>query len=160
MLSTSRCLQPGIYDKGWPAVTRHSTPWVITELPPFANDTWELYDTSKDWSQAHDLAAEMPEKLAEPKASGTHQVRMEFAYDGGGLGKGGTATLYVDGTKTGEGRVEATVPMIYSADEACDVGSDAASPVSDDYASEDGRYNGTVQWARSTSPRRPTTSTT
>ena len=36
---------------------------------------------------------------------------MEFAYDGGGLGKGGTATLYVDGEKVGEGRVEATVPM-------------------------------------------------
>ena len=38
---------------------------------------------------------------------GTHQVRMEFAYDGGGLGKGGDVTLYVDGGKVGEGRVEA-----------------------------------------------------
>ena len=65
--------------------------------------------------------------------AGTHQVRMEFAYDGGGLGKGGTVTLYVDGTKAGEGRVEGTVPMAYSADETCDVGSDTASPVSDDY---------------------------
>jgi arylsulfatase len=35
------------------------------ELPPFQDDVWELYDTSTDWSQAHDLAAEMPEKLAE-----------------------------------------------------------------------------------------------
>ena len=39
---------------------------------------------------------------------------MEFAYDGGGLGKGGTATLYVDGAKVGEGRVDATVPMLFS----------------------------------------------
>ena len=54
--------------------------------------------------------------------AGEHQVRMEFAYDGGGLGKGGTVTLYVDGEQVGEGRVEATVPMVFSADETCDVG--------------------------------------
>ena len=45
--------------------------------------------------------------------AGEHQVRMEFAYDGGGLGKGGTVTLYLDGNKVGEGRVEATVPMVF-----------------------------------------------
>ena len=49
-----------------------------------------------------------------PIPAGEHQVRMEFAYDGGGLGKGGTVTLYVDGAEVGEGRVEATVPMIFS----------------------------------------------
>ena len=53
---------------------------------------------------------------------GDHQVRMEFAYDGGGLAKGGTVTLYVDGDNVGEGRVEVTVPMIFSADETTDVG--------------------------------------
>ncbi len=37
--------------------------------------------------------------------AGEHQVRMEFAYDGGGLGKGGTVSLYLDGDKIGEGRV-------------------------------------------------------
>ena len=58
---------------------------------------------------------------------------MEFAYDGGGLGKGGTVALYVDGSKVGEGRVERTVPLIFSADETTDVGSDSATPVSDDY---------------------------
>ncbi|MGH3040575.1 MAG: sulfatase-like hydrolase/transferase, partial [Gaiellaceae bacterium] len=253
----------GIYDKGWTAVTRHSTPWVIADLPPFADDTWELYDTNSDWSQAHDLAAEMPEKLEELKGlfmeearkynvlplddrrverfnsdiagrpvlitgssqllfagmgrlaenavinvknkshsvtaelqvpdggasgvivaqggafagwslyvwngrpkycynlfgvqsfdiegdteipSGTHQVRMEFAYDGGGLGKGGTVSLYVNGAKAGEGRVEATVPMVFSADETCDVGSDTASPVSDDYSVEGSRFTGTIDW--------------
>jgi arylsulfatase A-like enzyme len=255
----------GIYDKGWTAVTRHSTPWVMAELPPFADDTWELYDTNTDWAQANDLAAERPEKLEELKAlfmqearkynvlplddrrverfnsdiagrptlikgnsqmlfggmgrltenavinvknkshsvtaevhvpeggadgvivaqggafagwslyvndgkpkycynlfgiqlfhvegetsipSGKHQVRMEFAYDGGGLGKGGTVALYIDGTKTGEGRVEGTVPLLYSADETCDVGSDTASPVSDDYTSEGSRFNGTIEWVQ------------
>jgi hypothetical protein len=80
--------------------------------------------------------------------AGTHQIRMEFTYDGGGLGKGGTASLYVDGQKTGEGRVEATVPMAYSADETCDVGSDTASPVSDDYTSEGSRFTGTINWVQ------------
>jgi arylsulfatase A-like enzyme len=255
----------GIYDKGWTAVTRHSTPWVMAELPPFADDTWELYDTNTDWSQAHNLAAELPEKLDELKAlfvaearkynvfplddrrverfnsdlagrptlitgksqllfggmgrlaenvvlnvkntshsvtaelavperraegviiaqggefagwslyakngkpkycynlfglqrfyveggseisAGRHQVRMEFAYDGGGLGKGATVSLYLDGEKTGEGRVEGTVPMAFSADETCDVGSDTASPVSDDYTSEGSRFTGTIDWVQ------------
>ena len=54
--------------------------------------------------------------------AGEHQVRMEFAYDGGGLGKGGDVTLFVDGEQVGEGRVEGTVPMLFSADETTDVG--------------------------------------
>ncbi|MGB8352173.1 MAG: arylsulfatase [Gaiella sp.] len=255
----------GIYDRGWTAVTRHSLPWIVEPLPPFADDTWELYDTNTDWSQAHDLAAEMPEKLEELKAlfmgearkynvlplddrrverflpeiagrptlvtgpsqllfggmsrlsenvtlnvknkshsitaqvtvpeggaegvivsqggayagwslyleggrptycynlfgvrqfhtrgdtsvpAGEHQVRMEFGYDGGGLGKGGTVTLYVDGTACAEGRVDATVPMVFSADETCDVGSDTASPVSSDYTSAESRFTGIVEWVQ------------
>jgi arylsulfatase A-like enzyme len=56
----------GIYHKGWTAVTRHRTPWIVTgKAPPFDDDVWELYDTNKDWSQAHDLSKEMPEKLHE-----------------------------------------------------------------------------------------------
>ena len=53
----------GIYHKGWTAVTRHSIPWLAAETPALDDDTWELYDTTTDWSQAHDLAAEHPEKL-------------------------------------------------------------------------------------------------
>ena len=48
---------------------------------------------------------------------------MEFKYDGGGLGKGGDVTLFLDGKKVGEGRVDDTVPMLFSADETTDVGS-------------------------------------
>jgi arylsulfatase len=256
----------GIYHKGWTAVTRHSTPWdPSSHLPAFDDDVWELYDTNTDWTQAHDLSAEMPEKLRElqrlwlievskfkvlplddrrverfnsdlagrpvlvkgdsqllfrgmgrlsensvlnlkskshavtaevvvpdggargvivaqggafggwslyvtdgkPKycynlfgiqhfyvegssrvPAGTHQVRMEFAYDGGGLGKGGTARLFIDGTSVGEGRVEGTVPMLFSADETLDLGTDSASPVSDDYSAEEGRFTGTINWVQ------------
>jgi arylsulfatase len=255
----------GIYHEGWTAVTRHSTPWITAgPLPPFDEDVWELYEPG-DWSQAHDLAVEMPEKLAElqqlwleearkhnvlplddrrierfnaelvgrpelvkgdsqllfggmgrltessllniknkshavtaeivvpetgadgvilaqggafggwslytkdgrPKycynllglqrfkveadaaiPHGTHQVRMEFGYDGGGPAKGGTVTLYLDGDQVGEGRVEATVPLIFSADETADVGRDSASPVSDDYEGESSVFTGTVNWVQ------------
>ena len=254
----------GIYHKGWTAVTRHSVPWDFgAEMPALDDDVWELYDTNSDWSQAHDLAAEHPDKLRDlqrlwlieavkynvlplddrrierfnsdiagrpqlvkgkkqtlysgmsrlsensvlnlknkshavtaeievpeggaagvlvaqggafagwslylhkgkPKychnlaglmrfyveadqevPSGIHQVRMEFTYDGGGLAKGGTIALFIDGKPAGDGRINATVPMIYSADETCDVGSDSGTPVSEDYASESSRFSGTVKW--------------
>ena len=71
---------------------------------------------------------------------------MEFAYDGGGLAKGGLATLFIDGKKAGEGRVNATVPMLYSGDETCDVGRDTGTPVSEDYTSETSVFTGTVHW--------------
>jgi arylsulfatase len=54
----------GIYHKGWTAVTRHSTPWVVAPLGPIDDDVWELY-APDDWTQAHDLAAQQPAKLAE-----------------------------------------------------------------------------------------------
>src|SRR5215204_1121345 len=84
----------------------------------------------------------------EPIPAGEHQVRMEFAYDGGGLAKGGTVSLYVDGAKAGEGRVEGTVPMVFSGDETTDVGSDGGTPVSDDFGPKDSRFNGRVRWVQ------------
>jgi arylsulfatase len=255
----------GIYHRGWTAVTRHSTPWIVEELPPFADDVWELYDTTTDWSQTRDLAPEMPDKLAELQKlwleearrhnvlplddrrierfnadlagrpqlvrgssqllfggmgrltegsviniknkshavtaeveapdggaagvivaqggafggwalyvsdgrvtychnflglqrfkvvgergvpAGTHQVRMELDYAGGGLGKGGTVRLYVDGDEVGQGEIAATVPLIFSGDETTDLGCDNASPVSDDYSGEESVFNGTVSWVQ------------
>jgi hypothetical protein len=73
---------------------------------------------------------------------------MEFAYDGGGLAKGGTVTLFVDGATMGEGRVEATQPMLFSTDETTDVGSDSATPVSDDYGPKTSRFSGRVRWVQ------------
>jgi arylsulfatase len=77
--------------------------------------------------------------------AGQHQVRMEFAYAGGGLGKGGTATLFVDGTKVGEGKVDATVAIVFSADDGCDVGEDSGAPVSPDYGPVGNAFNGEVR---------------
>ena len=79
---------------------------------------------------------------------GDHQVRIEFAYDGGGLGKGGSVTLYVDGDNVGHGRVEATVPMIFSGDETTDVGRDTGTGVSTDYATHDNAFNGRIHWVQ------------
>jgi arylsulfatase len=80
--------------------------------------------------------------------AGEHQVRMEFTYDGGGLGKGGDVALFVDGKKVGEGRIDGTVPLAFSADETTDVGSDTATPVSDDYGQTDSEFTGTVRWVQ------------
>lgn len=54
----------GIYYKGWTACTKHRTPWTVDQPPPFDADHWELY-APDDWTQAHDLAAQNPRKLAE-----------------------------------------------------------------------------------------------
>ncbi|MGK2879934.1 MAG: arylsulfatase [Mycobacterium sp.] len=264
----------GIYHKGWTAVTKHRTPW-LNDAPPLADDVWELYGPD-DWTQAHDIAAENPAKLAElqrlwlieatkynvlplddrswerfdagiagrpvlikgdtqmlysgmrvsencvlnmknkshsvtakvtvpefsegsersdpgkgsaagvivtqggsvggwslyahegvlkycycffgidyyitaaekPIPAGEHQVRMEFAYDGGGLGKGGTVTLYYDGEAVGTGRVDRTEPLAFSADEACDVGSDTGSPASTDYGPRGNKFTGEIAWVK------------
>jgi arylsulfatase len=254
----------GIYHRGWTAVTKHRTPWVLLggEQVAFDDDVWELYDTSKDWSQARDLAAEHPDTLHELQRlwlieatrhgvlplddrvgerinpdtagrpvlirgdrqvlfggmgrlsessvvniknkshavtaeivvnggpaqgviiaqggsiggwslytkdgkarycynlfgirqfyvdgdrqipAGTHQLRMEFAYDGGGLGKGGTVSLYLDGQKTGEGHIDATAAMIFSADDTCDVGTEGGALVASDYP-EPRSFNGEINW--------------
>jgi arylsulfatase len=70
---------------------------------------------------------------------------MEFKYDGGGLAKGGTVTLYVDGKKAGEGRVDQTEPFIFSADETCDLGNEFGSPVTYDYPARK-KFSGEVNW--------------
>ncbi|MGC1870842.1 MAG: arylsulfatase [Acidobacteriaceae bacterium] len=254
----------GIYHKGWTAVTRHKTPWLLIgeKTPAFDDDVWELYNVETDWSQSNDLSKQMPEKLhelqrlwlieatrfnvlplddnlmarmnpdtagrpvlitgksqilfggmgrlgencvlnlknkshsvtaeivvpasgaegvivaqggniggwslyakggklkycynllgihqfyaesADVLAAGQHQVRMEFAYAGGGLGKGGTATLFVDGKQVGQGNVAATAAMVFSADDGCDVGVDTGSPVSPDYGSRGNEFTGQVK---------------
>jgi arylsulfatase len=84
----------------------------------------------------------------EPLPAGVHQVRVEFTYDGGGLGQGGDVALFVDGTAVGTGRLPATVPMIFAMDETCDVGSDSGSPVSDDYTVATSRFTGKVHWVQ------------
>jgi arylsulfatase len=56
--------------------------------------------------------------------------------------------LYLDGEEVGQGRLEATVPMVFSADETCDVGSDTGSPVTPDYTPETSRFTGKIEWVQ------------
>ena len=78
--------------------------------------------------------------------AGRHQVRMEFAYDGGGLAQGGDITLFYDGEPVGTGRVDRTQPVGFSADEACDVGRDTGSSPSPDYRPGTSAFTGTIAW--------------
>jgi arylsulfatase A-like enzyme len=78
-------------------------------------------------------------------AAGDHVIELDFRYDGGGTGKGGTATLLCDGREIGSGRVEKTVPAIFSFDDYLDVGRDGGEPVVDDYPEHGGAFNGTIK---------------
>lgn len=69
-------------------------------------------------------------------SGGKSTILFEFAYDGGGPGKGGTGTLNINGQKVGEGRIDRTQPAIFSADETADVGIDLATPVVERIGSE------------------------
>ena len=80
--------------------------------------------------------------------SGTHQVRMEFAYDGGGLAKGGDVTLYYDGDPVGKGRVGATQAMMFSADETTDIGYESGTTVTPDYTARTSRFTGKINWVQ------------
>ena len=77
-------------------------------------------------------------------APGKQAVKFDFNYDGGGIGKGGTVSLYVNDQKVGEGRVDRTEAFIFSADETEDVGEDLATPVTEDYKEGDNKFNGTI----------------
>jgi arylsulfatase len=92
----------------------------------------------------HEFATE----AATPIPAGTHQVRMEFAYDGGGPAKGGDVTLYYDGEAVGSGRVGATQPMIFSADETTDIGYESGTAVTADYTSRESRFTGRINWVQ------------
>ena len=251
-----------IYHDGWYAATIHKAPWERLPRGPLQDDTWELYDTTKDFSLVNDLAAADPAKLKEmqdlfikeaikyrvlpiddrvferinaasagrpdlmgdrtsltlsagmdsmsenvfiniknrslsitaeveipqggasgvilaqggrfggwtlyfkdgkptycynflgleeyrvsaPQAvvAGKATIRMNFDYDGGGPGKGGTATLLVNGEKVASGRIERTQAAIFSADETAGVGADDATPVTADYEERDNVFTGKI----------------
>lgn len=82
----------------------------------------------------------------QPLGEGRHRLRLEFEYDGGGVGKGGLASLFVDEQKVGETRLEKTVPIGFSTDETLDIGRETGSPVSEDYSSNDNAFSGEVNW--------------
>ena len=79
-------------------------------------------------------------------SGGPVQIKFDFVYDGDGLGKGGTGTLYVDGNKVAEARIDRTQPNIFSADETADVGLDNQTPVAlgIGYGPEETRFTGRI----------------
>ena len=120
---------------------------------------WSLYAKNGKLKYCYNVAGvhHFYAEFAAALPAGEHQVRMEFVYAGGGLGKGGQATLYVDGERVGEGAVPMTQGMIFSADDGCDVGEDSGAPVSPDYGSRGNAFNGSVKGVqRPPSPGRPT----
>ena len=84
----------------------------------------------------------------DPVPTGDQELRVHFAYDGGGYAKGGTVTMYAGDAQIGEGRVERTIPFQFSFDETTDVGADLASPVSSDYGATGNEFTGTLSWVR------------
>jgi arylsulfatase len=109
---------------------------------------WSLYLVDGRPAHCYNLFGLRRFKIVGPDSvpPGEHQVRVEFTYDGGGFGKGGNYVLFLDGAKVGEGRVDATVPMLFSADETTDVGTDTATPVTDDLTSATVAFTGRVHW--------------
>jgi hypothetical protein len=87
-------------------------------------------------------------RATQPLAPGKHMLRYEFAYDGGGVGKGGTGTLFIDGQRAGQTRIERTVPFIFSGDDLMDIGKDIGAPVTEDYETPYGRFTGNIAWVR------------
>jgi len=83
----------------------------------------------------------------EKLALGKHTIAFDFAYDGGGTGKGGLGTLTVDGKKVAESRIEKTSPIgKFTLDESFDVGEDTGTPVIDDYdAKMPFKFAGTIE---------------
>jgi len=81
------------------------------------------------------------ERLAPGKAT----IKMDFAYDGNGRGKGGKATLSVNGKVVGSGRVERTNANIFSADDAADVGVDEGTNVSAAYKQHGNNFVGKIE---------------
>jgi arylsulfatase A-like enzyme len=105
----------------------------------FVKDGQPVYEYNLDSLQRATIRA------AETLKPGPNVVRMEFNYDGGGLGKGATVSLLVNDRKVGEGRINTTIWIgKYSADETFDIGEDSGSPASDEYASPN-RFGGTIE---------------
>ena len=92
---------------------------------------WSLYMKDGKPAYVYNFLGLSRYTVMAPQAlpAGPAKVVLDFVYDGGGIGKGGKATLYINGKSVAEGRVEKTQPNIFSADETADVGVDNQTPV-------------------------------
>src|SRR5450432_45841 len=107
---------------------------------------WSFYLKDGKPTYCYNFLGLQATKVSAPQAlpAGKATVRMNFDYDGGGIGKGGTATILVNGEKVASGRIERTQGMIFSADETADVGMDDATPVTTDYKERDNSFTGKI----------------
>ncbi|WP_377319838.1 arylsulfatase [Pimelobacter simplex] len=109
---------------------------------------WSLYvkDGILTWAYSYAAIDWTHVRATSPLTEGTHDVEVAVAYDGGGLGRGATITLRVDGTDAGSGRLERSLPFMFSMDQTLDVGVDRGTPVTDDYGTRDGfRFTGRIE---------------
>ncbi|MBW2191271.1 MAG: hypothetical protein JRG93_17125 [Deltaproteobacteria bacterium] len=93
-----------------------------------------------NWVGKERYTISAPQRVPPGKAT----IRYEFAFDGGDPGSGGTGTIFVNGEKVAEGRIDRTTPFVFSADETADVGVDEATPVTEAYAERDNEFNGQI----------------
>jgi arylsulfatase len=107
---------------------------------------WSLYLKDGKPTYCYNFLGLQEFKVTAPKAvaQGKAIIRMNFDYDGGGIGKGGTATILVNGEQVASGRIERTQPMIFSADETAAVGVDDATPVTADYRERENAFTGRI----------------
>jgi len=107
---------------------------------------WSLYFRDGKPTYAYNFLGLETTKIAANEAipEGKATIRYEFAYDGPGLGKGGTGTILVNGKKIAEGKIKRTQPGFYSADEGVDVGLDGETNVSDDYPEGNNTFTGKI----------------
>ena len=82
-----------------------------------------------------------------PLPAGRHQVRMEFTRNGVGIGKGGWVSLYVDGRKVGEGRIQRTHALFFSQDERVEIGR-AGDAAEGDAKPRSDSFNGKIHWVQ------------
>ena len=108
---------------------------------------WSLYMKDGKVSYVHNWVGKELYTItaAEPTAPGTATIRYEFQIEGEAPGSGGTGTIYVNGEKVAEGRIGNTTPFLFSADETADVGTDGATPVTEDYAQGDNDFTGKIR---------------
>ena len=107
---------------------------------------WSLYTKDGKLNYCYNWVGLEQYKIADakPLPAGKVTVKFDFVYDGGGLGKGGTGTLFVNGDQVAQGRIEHTASVIFSPDETADVGIDEATNVTDDYRELDNNFTGKI----------------
>ena len=108
---------------------------------------WALYMHDGKPAYTYNLLGTRAYTVAAPRPlpPGKATIKFDFKYDGGGMGKGGTGTLSVNGQKAAEGRIEKTQPFVFSADETADVGIDLGTPVVEAVGSEaKSRFTGKI----------------